>query len=60
MYVDKRELVDLANQVNVAFKALQEEMTLLKAKMEALEAPSVATGVVPKVAPKPLKLAKGK
>jgi len=52
MYVDKKELVDLANQVNVAFKALQEEMTLLKAKMEALEVPSVATKVVPKVAPK--------
>ena len=53
MYVDEKKLVDLANQVNGAFKLLQDELDNLKGKVEALEESSVA----PK---KPLKLAKVK
>ena len=52
MYVDEKKLVDLANQVNGAFKLLQDELDNLKGKVAALEAP--------KEKPKALKLAKSK
>ena len=39
MYVDESRLVDLAKQVNGAFKLLQDELDNLKAKVATLEEP---------------------
>ena len=45
MYVDEKRLVDLADQVNAAFKLLQDELVVLKGRVEALEVPKVSAKV---------------